>query len=169
MFMMELPATTFQETAQHSTIVATTQVAEKFDRTIGICHLSENFGQPLSAADSMSPILALENYYRKREKTKIEGNGIATILKAPTNGALSSLGSGNFLYLPNKGFIGNDRATLFVKFGEKRVKVEYFFKVMQSVPLQYETGPSPYEESGCPKKVRVWKISDLTKVHGKAT
>ncbi|MFZ6756019.1 hypothetical protein ACO0K9_02275 [Undibacterium sp. Ji50W] len=160
MFFMDVPTTSFQETTQSSTITTASQAVEKIDRTIGICHL-EKSGNTLSELDGMSPVLDLKNYYLSKEKTTIRGDGIVTVLKMPTNGILNSEGGGNFSYLPNKGFIGNDRATLLVKIGGKQVKMEYFFRVVQSVPLQYETGPSPYEESGCPKKVRVWKMSSV--------
>lgn len=108
-------------------------------------------------------------YLREHDHHNFEGKTSVSVLKRPTHGVLENGGDGNYAYFPEKGYIGKDRATLLVEVGGKKVKMEYFFRVMQSIPQDYETGPSKYEESKCPKKVRVWKISSTLDPNGNNT
>ena len=134
-------------------------VAPKTDWVIGVCHLSENPFVPKSAANVMEPLLEIKSYFTERKLRAIEGQASVSVLKTPTHGALENQGDGYFAYDPEKSYIGNDRATLLVELGSKQIRVEYFFRVMQTIPQQYETEPSIYEQGYCPKKARVWKIS----------
>jgi len=127
-----------------------------FDKVIGVCHLSENPYDPTSAVNAMNPSLAIRNYYRVEEHYKIEGQPSVSILQMPAHGTLEDVGKGYFAYYPEKGYLGNDRASLLVEVGGKKVRMEYFFRVMQQVPDQ--DGVDPYADN-CPNKVRVWKIS----------
>ncbi|MBK7685753.1 MAG: matrixin family metalloprotease [Rhodocyclaceae bacterium] len=77
--------------------------------------------------------------------------------------------NGSYVYYPQKGYIGDDRATLLVNVGGKTVKMEYFFRVMQTIPVGSEDESSVYGEGYCPKKTRVWKISSTIDVNGDTT
>ncbi len=132
---------------------------QKFDRTIGICHLSENPFDPTSAVNSMSPALAIKNYFRVQEHRKIGGQANYRVLRAPVHGTLLGPENDGFVYYPENGFFGNDRASILVELSNKKIRVEYFFRVMTSIPQQYESEPDIYEQGYCPKKARVWKIS----------
>jgi hypothetical protein len=85
------------------------------------------------------------------------------------HGSLTDEGDGDFAYLPEKGYIGSDRATLLVEVGGKKIRMEYFFRVMQTVPDAYEGEPSIWEQGYCPVKARVWKISSTPDVNGNNT
>jgi hypothetical protein len=135
--------------------------ALKFDRTIGVCHLSENPFEPTSAVNGLSPYLVVKNYFRVQERRKVEGIANFGVLKMPTHGTLEGPVNGGFAYFPENGFLGNDRATLVVKAGGKTVKIEYFFRVMRSIPDDHESKPTVYEQGHCPIKARVWKISSV--------
>ena len=136
---------------------------QKYDRTIGVCHLSANPYDPTSAQNSMSPPLAVKLYYYNFEKNNIQGSVSVSVLQMPAHGTLLDGGKGNYAYLPEKGYLGNDRATLLVEVGGKKVRMEYFFRVMTSV--QEGEGVDPYADN-CQEKVRVWKISTATDENG---
>jgi hypothetical protein len=106
----------------------------------------------------MDPSLVLKNYFRAQEHRKIEGQASISVLQMPKHGELRNEGAGYFAYYPEKGYIGNDRATLLVETGGKKIKMEYFRRVMQTVPSA-EDEPAIYEQGYCPLKARVWKIS----------
>jgi len=72
-------------------------------------------------------------------------------------------GGGDYVYLPEEGYLGNDRATLLVEVGGKKVRMEYFFRVMKSV---FESPGEDNSAEFCPEKVRVWKISSITDTNG---
>ncbi len=143
----------------------TQDTAQSYDRVIGVCHLSESPFVPQSAVNVLSPSMEVAAYYRKQEHLTIGNQPSVSVLQTPVHGSLVDEGGGYYAYYPEKGYLGNDRATLLVEVGGRRVRMEYFFRVMQSIPQQYdETMPTPYEESNCPEKTRVWKISSATDV-----
>ena len=167
MFIMDVPNIPAQEQPLMMVDATATQSSvQKFDRTIGVCHLSESPFVPKSAVNSLSPALAVKNYYREQEHYTIEGQPRVSVLQIPAHGELKDGGEGHYAYLPAKGYIGNDRATLLVEVSGKKVRMEYFFRVMQSIPQEYEGLPSVEERSNCPKKVPVWKISSTTDANG---
>ncbi|MES2049933.1 MAG: hypothetical protein V4447_16145 [Pseudomonadota bacterium] len=168
MFVMDVPNLPFQESVVSNASATTQPNTQKFDRVIGVCHLSENPYDTLSAVNTMSPALVIENYFFDRGQ-KAPGKAKATVMKMPDHGKLEDVGDGNYAYYPDKAYKGGDRATLMVEMSGKKVKMEYFFRVMQTIPQEYEDSPSPYELSGCPKKVPVWKISSLTDFKGNKT
>ncbi len=141
---------------------------QKFDRTIGVCHLVANPFDP-AWINSMSPALAAKNFYRAYEHLKINGQASVTVLKMPEHGVLEGPVKGSYVYYPEKGYLGNDRATLMVEVDGKKIRMEYFFRVMRTVPSAAEDEP-PIEEQGyCPKKAYVWKISSAQDANGEMT
>lgn len=135
------------------------------DRVIGVCHLSENPFDPTSAVNSMSVADEAVWYLENIDHSKVRGQPSVSILQTPAHGNLLDGGNGNYAYLPEKGYLGNDRATLLIEVGGKKVRMEYFFRVLQQVPDQ--EGVDAYADN-CPKKVRVWKISSTTDTSGNA-
>lgn len=136
-----------------------TQVAlQKYDRVIGVCHLSANPFDPTSAVNVLTPQMAIKNYYRIEEHYMIEGQASISVLSTPTHGVLEGPVNGAYVYYPEKGYLGNDRATLLVEVGGKKIRMEYFFRVMTTV-FEGE-GSDPYADN-CPEKVDVWKISTI--------
>jgi len=164
MFIMDVPNIPAQEPPLIVADASATQVAaQKYDRTIGVCHLSANPFVPKSAENVLSPPMEITAYFRKKEHYKIEGQPSVSVLQMPAHGALVDEGEGYFAYYPEKGYLGNDRATLLVEVGGKKVRMEYFFRVMESI---FESpGEDNYAEF-CPEKVRVWKISTATDENG---
>jgi hypothetical protein len=156
MFIMDVPSIPIQETPVMVADAATTQnSAQKYDRVIGVCHLSDG-----STSDgAMEPSMEMHDYYRVKERLTIDGvvNSIV-ILQMPKHGKLEGPVDGNFSYIPVKDYLGNDRASLLVEVGGKKVRMEYFFRVMEHVPDQ--EGFDPYSNY-CPNKTRVWKISSV--------
>lgn len=164
MFIMDVPNIPVQEPPLMVADASAAQnTAQKYDRVIGVCHLSANPYDPTSAQNTMSPPLAVKNYYYNYEKYKIQGPSSVSVLKMPEHGKLSDEGGGSYSYLPEEGYLGNDRTTLLVEVGGKKVRMEYFFRVMTSV--HEGEGVDPYEDN-CPEKVRVWKISSITDTNG---
>lgn len=129
-----------------------------YDEVIGICHLTANPFDP-EWEGGLSPVLAVTNYLRKKEGRIVKGSARVTVLNMPLRGSLLSSTGEHFVYEPEAGFLGNDRATLLVEIDRKRIRVEYFFRVMETVPSSPEEGPSVYEQGYCPTKARVWKIA----------
>jgi len=128
---------------------AAKQGAAKADRTLGICQLIENrrlpSGEPrISAINSMSPILALRNYFKFQEKRNIEGPSTATALENPKHGELKDQGTSvlrhgtlvdtgerRYSYIPAPGYFGKDRAVLLVEMGGFKIRVVYSFHVVE--------------------------------------
>jgi hypothetical protein len=160
MLAMDIPNVPAQETPLMvaATTMAQTSV-QKFDRVIGVCHLSENPFVPQSAVNVLEPADEAVMYLRQEEHSKITDQANTSVLNMPEHGVLENEGKGYFAYYPKKGYIGGDRATLLVDVGGKKIKMEYFFRVMRSIPQGDDVAPSPYKTSGCPKEEAVWKIS----------
>ncbi len=109
--------------------------ADKLDRTIGVCSLVEN---PIRMEEIPDP-------------------GLVTVLRNPRHGTLKPLGSDpkdrSYVYLPKPDYFGPDRATFLVEIGGKKIRMEYFFRVVAGVADSF------YENKEfCPNGER-WKIS----------
>lgn len=167
MFIMDVPNIPAQEPPLIVADASASQgAARAYDRVIGVCHLSANPFVPKSAVNVLNPAMAIKNYYRVEEKFKITGQFNISVLQMPLHGILENEGEGYYAYYPEKGYLGNDQASLLVEVGGKKIKMEYFFRVMQSVSPEAEGEPSIYEQGYCPTKARVWKISSTTDASG---
>lgn len=111
MLVMYAPNVDLQAPILTTSLVALAQKTQQSDLTIGVCHLSENPYDATSAVNTMSPALALKNYYSRVGQKAFEDFRI-TIDRLPTHGKLEDIGKGNYAYYPHDGFRGNDRATL---------------------------------------------------------
>ncbi len=135
------------------------QSADKPDRTIGVCSLVENpirmEGEQYSAINGITPVSAVQVYYQNTEN--LLGPGSVTVLRSPQHGTLKPTSSdpkdGSYWYLPKPDYFGPDRATFLVEVGGKKVRTEYFFRVVAGVADSF------YENKEfCPKGEQ-WKIS----------
>lgn len=134
------------------------------DRTIGVCHLIENRPESrLSAVNSMEPIAAAWSYFKRQEHHVISDAEFKaaklSLLQAPTHGTLEIDSTGGAAYFPTThDYFGPDRATVLVEIGGYKVKVLYFFKVMQSVaPGSQEYDPYQ-DKKNCPQGEK-WRMS----------
>ncbi len=137
----------------------------KVDRTIGVCQPVEN--QPDAhqyAYNSVSPIETVWIYFTKHEQIAVAMHtGKASLLQRPEYGVLKGGDGGHFAYASTKpGYIGPDRATVLVEMGGYKVKVMYFFNVLQGVPGGNEGSDPQGINKYCPQG-RLWKISLNTK------
>lgn len=95
MFIMDVPNIPAQEPPLMVADASAAQnTAQKYDRVIGVCHLSANPYVPLSAVNSLSPPLAIKGYYRNEEHYKIEGQASVSVLQMPVHGVLVDDGGG---------------------------------------------------------------------------
>src|SRR6266567_7206084 len=135
--------------------------SDKLYRTIGVCSLVENpirmEGNQYSAVNSFGPIGSAQIYFRSVEHREIPDPGLVTVLRNPRHGTLKPLGSDpkdrSYVYLPKPDYFGPDRATFLVEIGGKKIRMEYFFRVVAGVADSF------YENKEfCPNGER-WKIS----------
>ncbi len=137
--------------------------ADTTDRTIGVCSLVENpiqkEGEQYSAINSFGPIGAAATYFQNVEHRELLGPGLVTVLRNPAHGTLEPTASDpkdrSFWYLPKQSYFGPDRATFLVEMGGKKIRMEYFFQVLQGVADNYTK--EQYRQL-CPNG-RQWKIS----------
>ena len=172
MFVMDIPP---DVPTQYATVVIAqaTQVQKskaKTDRTVGICQALSNPAMPgipgatVSAYNTLTPPLAVKNYFRIVENRTVKGPSTVTVLEKPKHGELEDMGTfvtrhgvrvdtgqRSYSYLPNSGYLGKDRATLLVEIGGFKVKLVYFFQVEPVVDYKVE-------EIVCPNSP-YWKIS----------
>ena len=151
-------------------------------RKIGVCHLINNLpdNEP-SAENSLGVVGAADDYLTKYEhkkslfgERKIEGVGLVPVtlgtsttrvLQQPSNGRLifeadtyrgaSEETEDIYSYIPEDGYFGKDRAVFLVDINGQKVKVIYYFQVMD-----HPIGNTGYEDL-C-KKGYEWKISATT-------
>ncbi len=130
------------------------QSAGKTDLTIGVCKL---VGNPMrfSAINGVGAVGAALGYFHNIGELLDVGSGAATVLSHPRNGTLKPRADspGGYLYLPKPDYFGSDRATFLVEMGGKKIRVEYFFKVLDGV------ADGDYQDKEfCPRGI-FWKIS----------
>jgi hypothetical protein len=139
------------------------QGAKKPDRVIGFCGLVENpirkVNQQYSAVNSVDPTGAAQVYFESVEHRDIRGPGLVAVSRNPQHGSLepatSEANDRTYVYLPKPGYLGSDRATFLVELSGRKIRVEYFFRVMESVPEAEHN-----DKRLCPRGL-VWKISSL--------
>jgi hypothetical protein len=167
MFVMDLPNLPPQYTP---VVLAQSPQAKQTnattDRTIGVCHLIENPPIPAgSAINAISPVTSVWEYLKKQERptpkqltAEMFNTAKTSVLQGPGHGTLKDEGDGYYGHHPAPDYFGQDRATILVEIGGLKVKVMYFFNVMQRV-LGGTDGYDPREDKkNCPKG-RMWKIS----------
>jgi hypothetical protein len=128
--------------------------ADKSDRTVGVCSLVEN-PMRYTGINGIGPIGAAQVYFQSVERQEISPVGSVRLLSSPRHGTLEPRADapGGYLYRPEADYFGPDRATFLVEMGGKKIRVEYFFRVLQGVADTY------YEDKQYCPKGEYWKIS----------
>jgi len=162
MFVMDMPDVPPQYAP---VVIAQASQAQKgdakTDRTIGVCHLIQNPPIPaLTAVNSLSPLGEASVYLENHEHLKLDWKSWkVSLLQGPEHGTLE-MGERGGRYHPTPDYFGPDRATLLVEIGGHKVKVIYFFNVLEGVPGGTDEGDPHDDKEYCPQgKGRVWKIS----------
>lgn len=137
-------------------------------RTIGICQLVESHPDShVYAYNVIGPARAVRSYVSQVERRPVGRQGKIDIVQMPAQGDLRVTPSGNYRYFPLPNYYGEDRATLLVGIGNRKIRVTYFFNVLPKVPAAGK-GYDPYRDRKlCPNGKR-WKIS-LGSGEGSAT
>jgi hypothetical protein len=145
----------------------------KTTRTIGVCSLipnAANTNVTSSSEHALSPVDVAQGYFYfyenqiyEQQKTVIRDSVIITIKQNPKHGTLANDGNGGYAYLPEKGYLGKDSATLLVDIGGTKVKVVYFFQTIDSASVG-----EGLDEALC-KKGNHWKISSTLDANGNST
>jgi hypothetical protein len=131
------------------------QSTEKTDRTIGVCGLVQNpMAEPV--INQVAPIAAAVAYFGDFEGRQLPpADAVTTMLRIPQHGTLkpNADAPGGYLYNAKQGYFGPDRATFLVEISGKKIRVEFFFKVLEGV------ADNDYlDKQFCPRG-RLWKIS----------
>jgi hypothetical protein len=125
----------------------------QFDRVIAICHLAQNPPiPPNTAVNGLSTVFAVKDYLVKHEHRKIKEPISSKILQQPEHAFLQDEGAGEYSYVPNDpNYLGKDQAEVLVEISGLRIKVKYFFRVLDSLPTDAD------EQKYCPRYK--WRIS----------
>ncbi|MEO7623423.1 MAG: hypothetical protein ABIS30_10200, partial [Gallionella sp.] len=148
-------------------------------RTIGVCDPSPNNNYSLE--NVIEPVGEAGFYLRSYEHQQVRDIGTVTVLQQPKHGVLrlvteadrgtlfdSSAGplksdSALYAYLPEQGYLGNDKAVMLVDIAGVKVKVVYFFKAVGGPLGNYGV------EEFCGKRGYHWKISSTLDANGNST
>lgn len=145
-------------------------------RTLGVCHPAPN--EFYSLENSIGPKGDAAFYLRSYEQKKVTNTfpGTITILQQPKHGILRLLTEADrgtffdsaagpvdptdpgYLYLPENGYLGKDKAVFLVEIGGVKVQIVYFFQAISA--------PVGDVEVVCGKKGYRWKISSILDVNG---
>ncbi len=145
-------------------------------RTIGVCSPVPNSNY--SAENGLVPIGAAGFYLRSYEHQQVQDIGTVTVLQQPKHGVLrlvtqadgNNFGEGTFdpaaglyVYLPEQGYLGNDKAVMLVEIAGVKVKVVYYFQAVEGPLGNYGT------QDYCSKTGTQWKISSTLDANGTST
>lgn len=137
---------------------------QSVERTIGTCQPIENKPESkISAINSVAPVGPAEDYLTRIEHRTIDVSDLVnaklTILQRPAHGRLQGDQSGSFMYVSSDyHYEGQDTAIVLVEMGGYKVKVIYYFNLMQNVPGSSDEGTAYDDKAICPNGY-VWKIS----------
>lgn len=138
------------------------------DRALGVCYpVPSNY---YDGENTLSPLVAVKNYFRLYDpQTTFTGPATLTVLQQPQRGVLrliteadrgtffdssaSAISEGHYVYLPEKGYLGDDKASFLVERRGIKIKVVYYFKAVNG-PLG-NTGAQRH----CKDTGERWKIS----------
>lgn len=152
-------------------------------RTMGTCQIIPNATDATPSLENViSPRVSAQEYMYRFEQQMYVQQKIATssasitILQQPKHGVLrlvtetDKFGTGRFdqsaqdyVYLADKGYLGNDSATILVDIGGIKVKVIYFFETIDVASVG-----EGLQESLC-EKGAYWKISSTLDSKGNST
>jgi len=150
-------------------------------RTVGVCHPSPNDPADYSGENGIAPIGDAEFYLKQYEQRSVSGPATVTILQQPKHGILRLVteadrgilfgstadpldpNAGLYAYLPEKGYLGKDKAVALVEFEGIKVKLVYFFQAVGGGLGNYGL------EMYCGKTGHYWKISSTLDPDGNST
>jgi len=148
-------------------------------RTLGVCSASPS--NKYSLENVVEPVGEAGYYLQQFERRTVTGSATVTVLQQPKHGILrpviqadvgTILANGGdpvdptdpgYVYLPEKGYLGRDNASVLVEIGGIKVKVIYFFQAVNG-PLGND-GANRY----CLKTGLYWKISANLDADGNST
>src|SRR5262249_33505744 len=126
------------EVAAMALLLAQTALAQQDSigavRTVGVCAPIENSDAARGTAQqTISPDVIARAYMRGIEHRPMNDGALITALTGPAHGSLQDLGQGAFRYTPHEGYVGPDRATLLAEGDGLKIKLVYFFNVLEIV------------------------------------
>lgn len=150
------------------------------DRALGICSpVPSNY---YGGENTLSPLVSVKNYFTLYDpKTTFTGPATLTVLQQPQHGVLRLMTEADrgvffsdtsgpidpndpgYIYLPEKGYLGDDKASFLIERGGIKVKVVYYFKAVNG-PLG-NTGAQEH----CKDTGKRWKISSTLDTNGAST
>ena len=139
--------------------------AASTNRTIGVCHLIDNPGNPLSGVNAVGPREVAWDFLRQNERPAPTGTiddavkaAKVSILQGPKHGELKPEEGVDYRYHPAAGYFGEDRVTFLVEIAGYKVKILLFLKVGTG-SWGGTDGYDPYEDKkNCPQG-GIWKIA----------
>jgi hypothetical protein len=151
----------------------------KTTRTLGVCYPVPN--DSYSLENVLGPTKEAQAYLREYEHQTVKDPATITVIQQPKHGILrlvteadrgalfdssaSALvpSAGLYAYLPEKGYLGKDKAVMLVEIAGVKVKVVYFFQAIGGGLGSY--GIQEY----CGKTGPYWKISTILDPNGTST
>lgn len=150
------------------------------DRALGICRpVPSNY---YGGENTLIPLVAVKNYFTLYDpQTTFTGPATLTVLQQPQHGILRLVtqadvgtilpsggdpvdpAAGLYFYLPEQGYLGDDKASFLIERGGIKIKVVYYFKAVNG-PLGNSGGDEYCEKTG----IR-WKISSTLDANGTST
>jgi hypothetical protein len=102
---------------------------------IGVCIPIENSPKPEGMHGSgLSPLTAIENYFRVLEHKEIRAAGKISILEPSKHGKVTPFAhETDYEYIPTPGYYGPDETTLLVEMADMKFRVKFQFKVLELV------------------------------------
>ena len=131
MFIMDVPYVPAQETSIALAQAATPGAGNTLqpDYLLNVCSETESTGDPMSAMRGVDPAYGLKNYIQNQIHHYVDIATIKniTLLEGTTKGKLNAKTSDSgrvyFMYDPEPGYVGNDKAVFMTEFEGKRYKI----------------------------------------------
>lgn len=148
-------------------------------RTLGVCSPSPSNNYSLE--NVVEPVGEAGYYLQQFEQRIVAGSATVSVLQQPKHGILRLVTEADrgtlfgstadpldssdpgYAYLPEKGYLGKDSATVLVEIGGIKVKVVYFFQAVNGPLGNYGL------ERYCAKTGPYWKISANLDTNGNST
>lgn len=124
---------------------------------VGLCFIVPNGAghNPQSAENVIEPRVAMAVYFAENGAPALALADISMpeIASSPTHGQLVSVDQGNYVYLPNSGYFGLDKASISVRVNGYPIRLIFYFQSIDSMAI----GNTTYDRL-C-RKGDSWKIS----------
>lgn len=150
-----MPVTDLPATATIQAVATTTP--RRAHEALGICQFVENPSAPDNAANMLGFATDVDNYVADSRRTRTTPVA-ANVVRPPRHGKLTEDYPGILTYRPAPGYLGADRVTIVARTGARRIRIEYFLRVVTFVPVD-DLRPDMYARGDCPVPARTWIIS----------